>query len=187
MTVRVRTKMIKGGRTSFGCYYHGRYIYIIGGNETNSMTNNSCCRFDIYTYRWEQLPELNVRRANPCTYVQDNWLYAIGGFEYNGYSQFALNTMEKIDLRNIKKGWFLENKLNSPENPESTLAAKACFYSFNITKWWKEESEPFEDQPAKTNDTHVLLVGGWQNSTLCKHIDLWNVDKMTVVPNWKGM
>ena len=86
MTVKLRTKMIKGGRTSFGCYYHGRYIYIVGGNETNSMTNNSCCRFDIYTYKWEQLPDLNVRRANPCSYVQGHYLYAIGGFEYNGYS-----------------------------------------------------------------------------------------------------
>lgn len=33
----------------------------------------------------------------------------------------------------------------------------------------------------------MLLVGGWQNSALCKHIDLWNVDKMTVQQSWKGM
>jgi len=33
----------------------------------------------------------------------------------------------------------------------------------------------------------VLLVGGWQNSQLCKDIDLWNVDKMTVQQKWKGM
>lgn len=86
MTVKLRTNMFKGGRTSFGCYYHGRYIYVIGGNEKNSMTSGSCCRFDIYKYTWEKLPDLNTRRANPCTYVQDDILYAIGGFEYNGYS-----------------------------------------------------------------------------------------------------
>lgn len=32
-----------------------------------------------------------------------------------------------------------------------------------------------------------MLIGGWQNSVLCKHIDLWNVEKMTIQPNWKGM
>lgn len=30
-------------------------------------------------------------------------------------------------------------------------------------------------------------MGGWQNSSLCKHIDLWNVDKMSVQQSWKGM
>lgn len=69
MTVKLRTKMINGGRTSFGCYYHGRYIYAIGGNQINSMTALSCCRFDIFSYKWEALPDLLVRRANPCTYV----------------------------------------------------------------------------------------------------------------------
>lgn len=53
--------------------------------------------------------------------------------------------MEKLDLLNVKKGWIVENKLNSPENPESTLAAKACFYSFNMAKWLPKDSEPFED------------------------------------------
>lgn len=127
--------MTNGGRTSFGCYYHGRHIYIIGGNEANSMTSQSCCRFDIYAYKWEALPDLNVRRANPGTYVHDNYLYALGGFEYNGYSQFALNTAEKLDLRNIKVGWKNELKINDPLDPKTTLAPKACFYTINLSKW----------------------------------------------------
>jgi len=32
-----------------------------------------------------------------------------------------------------------------------------------------------------------MLIGGWQNSALCKHIDLWNVNKNTVKQNWMGM
>lgn len=186
LTVKLRTKMEKGGRTSFGCYYHGRYIYLVGGNETNSMTSASCCRFDIYKYTWEQLPDLTCRRANPCTYVHNDVLFAIGGFEYNGYSQFALSTAETLDLNNIKAGWKNEPKLNNPMVPNSTLAPKACFYSIDISKW--VASVPFEDQPNTSDDyKQVLLVGGWQNSALCKHIDLWNVEKMTVQQNWKGM
>ena len=86
MTVKNRSKMTNGGRTSFGCYYYGRHIYVIGGNETHSMTAQSCCRFDIFSRHWEPLPDLLVRRANPCTFVKDDILYAIGGFEYNGHS-----------------------------------------------------------------------------------------------------
>ena len=41
--------------------------------------------------------------------------------------------MEKLDLRNIKAGWVQEHKLNDPNVPESTIEAKACFYSFDIT------------------------------------------------------
>ena len=153
MTVKLRPNVIKGGRTSFGCYYHGRYIYIVGGNETNSMTSSNCCRYDIFTFKWELLPSLKMKRANPCTFVKDNYLFAIGGFEYNGYSQFALNTMEKLDLRNIKAGWVQEHKLNDPLVPESTLEAKACFYSIEITQWLHKETVPFEDQPETDNDT----------------------------------
>jgi hypothetical protein len=186
LTVKKREPMINGGRTSFGCYYHQRYIYVVGGNAINSTTDKSCCRFDIYSRKWQDLPDLYFRRANPCTFVKDNWLYAIGGFEFNGYSQFALNSMEKLDLNNIKAGWKQEYSFNNTDVPQSKLQAKACFYSCDLTPWFQSQEqsdyEPFEDMPEQKpkTDTQVLLVGGWQKSTLCNHIDLWNVDKMTV-------
>lgn len=55
--------------------------------------------------------------------------------------------MEKLDLRNIKAGWQHEAQLNNPSVPESTLAAKACFYSHDITEWLSKQAVPFEDQP----------------------------------------
>lgn len=53
--------------------------------------------------------------------------------------------MEKLDLCKIKEGWKNEPKLNNPLQENSALAAKACFYSLNISEWLPKTSVPFED------------------------------------------
>jgi hypothetical protein len=64
------------------------------------------------------------------------------------------------------------------------MDAKACFYSLNLSKYMPQST--LDDQ-AESTDNQVMLVGGWQNASLCKQIDLWNADKMTLKQNWKGM
>ena len=50
-TVRL-CQCIPEARTSFACYYHDRYVYVVGGNLANSQSTEKCCRFDIYERKW---------------------------------------------------------------------------------------------------------------------------------------
>ena len=50
-TVR-RCERIPNGRTSFACYYHERFIYVVGGNLSHSMSTDKVCKLDIYKRKW---------------------------------------------------------------------------------------------------------------------------------------
>lgn len=98
-TVRL-CQRIPEARTSFACYYHDRYVYVVGGNLANSQSTEKCCRFDIYERKWYQLPQLNEHRANAGTYIVGDYLYAFGGFQLaGGYGQVGLNSVERLNLK----------------------------------------------------------------------------------------
>ena len=89
-------------RTSFACYFHGRSIYVIGGNVRNSVSTNKVCKFDIYKRKWFDLPDMVEQRANSGTMVIGKYLYAFGGFQSQSYSQVGINSFERLDLTNPK-------------------------------------------------------------------------------------
>ena len=72
------------GRTSFAAQYDygDRYIYVIGGNGKDGLTLKHTEKFDIYNERWTKLPDLNVARANPGTFLSKDkrYLYVFQGF-----------------------------------------------------------------------------------------------------------
>ena len=59
------------GRTSFTAHYdYGtRFIYIIGGNGKSGTTMKDTEKYDVFNERWSKMPDLNVERANPGTFI----------------------------------------------------------------------------------------------------------------------
>ena len=72
MTVRLAEPLVPA-RTSFNAIRHpgSRHIYVIGGNHKKQETLKDTKRFDIYSLRWEDLPELNFARANCASVIID--------------------------------------------------------------------------------------------------------------------
>ena len=79
-TVR-KVQKIPLARTSFACYYHDRFIYVVGGNMAHSLSTDKVHKFDIYKRRWFPMASMCETRANAGTIVIGNYLYAFGGFQ----------------------------------------------------------------------------------------------------------
>lgn len=78
-TVRKCQKMLHA-RTSFACYYHERFIYVVGGNLAHSQSTDKVAKFDIFKRRWTEMQSMCDHRANAGTMVIGKYLYAFGGF-----------------------------------------------------------------------------------------------------------
>ena len=76
-----KVQKIPDARTSAAAYFHGRFIYIIGGNLKKSRSTDMCCKLDIYKRKWYNMPNMNEHRANSGSMVINNFLYAFGGFQ----------------------------------------------------------------------------------------------------------
>lgn len=72
------------GRTSFAVHYDygDRFLYVIGGNGKGGTTMKHTEKYDVLNERWTKLPELNVERANPGTFISSDkrYLYIFQGF-----------------------------------------------------------------------------------------------------------
>ena len=72
-------------------------IYVVGGYNTNK-----CEMYDIVFKTWTEMPELTVKeRQRPMLYVDNNYLYCFMGLSQDG----VLDSVERISLDNIEKGW----------------------------------------------------------------------------------
>ena len=83
-TVR-RCQKVPHARTSFACFYHKRFIYVVGGNLAHSQSTDKVCKFDIYRRKWTQMAPMCDHRANAGTMVIGDYLYAFGGFQTQAY------------------------------------------------------------------------------------------------------
>ena len=84
-------------------------MMVIGG-ENNSTVEI----FDPLTNRWQVLPELNIPRAIPLFYFDEGRgnMYVLFGVEGNYLNSSYTDTIEVLDLTEIKTGWMKINYNN---------------------------------------------------------------------------
>ena len=81
-------------------------MMVIGGEENSSVEI-----FDPLSNRWLALPELNIPRAIPLFYFDEGRgnMYALFGVEGNYLNSIYTDTIEVLDLTEIKTGWMKIN------------------------------------------------------------------------------
>ena len=84
-------------------------IMVLGGENNDSVEI-----FDPLTNRWQLLPELNVPRAIPLFYFDEGRgnMYCLFGVEGNYINSNYSDTIEVLDLTEIKQGWMKINYNN---------------------------------------------------------------------------
>ena len=84
-------------------------IMVLGGENNDSVEI-----FDPMTNRWQLLPELNVPRAIPLFYFDEGRgnMYALFGVEGNYTNSNYSDTIEVLDLTEIRQGWMKVNYNN---------------------------------------------------------------------------
>ena len=79
-------------------------LYIIGGEDHTKKVSKECSYFDMNSKKWNSFPSLKKERKNSSLcYYNDTILYVFMGED----NKNALDTIEYIDINNIKKGWNL--------------------------------------------------------------------------------
>ena len=84
-------------------------IMVLGGENNDSVEI-----FDPLSNRWQLLPELNVPRAIPLFYFDEGRgnMYALFGVEGNYINSNYSDTIEVLDLTEIRQGWMKINYNN---------------------------------------------------------------------------
>ena len=84
-------------------------IMVIGGEYSNTVEI-----FDPLTNRWQVLPDLNIPRAIPLFYFDEGRgnMYALFGIEGNFLNTSYTDTIEVLDLTEIRQGWMKVNYNN---------------------------------------------------------------------------
>ena len=84
-------------------------MMVIGGEENNTVEI-----FDPLSNRWLVLPELNIPRAIPLFYFDEGRgnMYVLFGVEGNYLNSIYTDTIEVLDLTDIKTGWMKINYNN---------------------------------------------------------------------------
>jgi len=84
-------------------------MMVIGGENNDTVEI-----FDPLTNRWQLLPELNIPRAIPLFYFDEGRgnMYALFGVEGNYLNSNYTDTIEVLDLTEIKQGWMKINYNN---------------------------------------------------------------------------
>ena len=126
-------------------------LMVIGGENNNTVEI-----FDPLTNRWQQLPELNISRAIPLFYFDEGRgnMYAMFGVEGSFSKPLYTDTIEILDLTEIKQGWM---KINY--NNKSRMDLK-CF--LNIYP---------------LNDFLMLIYGGLENREMKRNACIYNLVK----------
>jgi len=80
------------------------FAIVVGGKN-----NNTCEKFSYLIEKWEELPSLNIKRANSSLFLlNNNYLFCFGG-ESEGLPVETFNFMEKLELFSEKYQWKFVN------------------------------------------------------------------------------
>ena len=126
-------------------------LMVIGGEKNNTVEI-----FDPLTNRWQLLPELNIPRAIPLFYFDEGRgnLYVLFGMEGNFSKPLYTDSIEILDLTEIKQGWMKINYKNM-----SRMNLK-CFLNFY-----------------PLNDFLLLIYGGLENRESKRNACVYNLVK----------
>ena len=108
------------GRKAFhSTLYYDNKLYLIGGIDSSKKVSKECLFFSLNDKKWNNLPNLNVGRANSSICIYNNKiLYVFRGRDDND----VLDSIEYIKLFNLRSNWILFKPIdygyvwNSAEN-----------------------------------------------------------------------
>jgi len=100
-------------------------MMVIGGENNDSVEI-----FDPLSNRWQLLPELNIPRAIPLFYFDEGRgnMYALFGVEGNYLNSNYTDSIEVLDLTEIKQGWM---KINYNNKARMDFKYHLNFYPLN--------------------------------------------------------
>jgi hypothetical protein len=100
-------------------------MMVIGGENNDTVEI-----FDPLTNRWQLLPELNIPRAIPLFHFDEGRgnMYALFGVEGNYLNSNYTDTIEVLDLTEIKQGWM---KINYNNKARMDFKNHLNFYPLN--------------------------------------------------------
>ena len=126
-------------------------LMVIGGENNNTVEI-----FDPLTNRWQQLPDLNIPRAIPLFYFDEGRgnMYALFGVEGSYHKPTYTDSIEILDLTEIKQGWM---KINY--NNKSRMDLK-CFLNLY-----------------PLNDFLMLIYGALENRESKRNACIYNLVK----------
>jgi hypothetical protein len=129
-------------------------IMVIGGEYCNTVEI-----FDPLTNRWQLLPPLNVPRCNPLFFFDEprGNMYVLFGIEGNYINSNYIDSMEILDLTNIKHGW---EKINYQNRANMDLKCYLNIY--------------------KLNEELFLIYGGMEGRVSKRNVCLYNTVKNEV-------
>jgi len=129
-------------------------IMVIGGEYCNTVEI-----FDPLTNRWQLLPPLNVPRCNPLFFFDEprGNMYVLFGIEGNFINSNYIDSMEILDLTNIKQGW---EKINYQNKANMDLKCYLNIY--------------------KLNEELFLIYGGMEGRVSKRNVCLYNTVKNEV-------
>ena len=101
------------GKSNHSIIYYNDDLYAIGGFDNNRKASNDCFYFSYKNKKWNNLPKLNIPRANSsvCLYNK-TLLYLFGGRNNEG----ELNTIEYLNINEIDSNnnlWILINVVDN--------------------------------------------------------------------------
>ena len=129
-------------------------IIVIGGEYCNTVEI-----FDPLTNRWQILPPLNIPRCNPLFFFDEprGFMYVLFGIEGNYINSIYTDTIEVLDLANIREGW---NRVNYQNRANMDLKCYLNIY--------------------KLNDDLFLIYGGMEGRVSRRNVCLYNTSKNEV-------
>ena len=80
---------------------------------------------------------MNSHRANAGSIVYNDYLYVFGGFLTSSSGQAGVSTWEKLNLKDIEKGW----KMCDFGPGSDKMSEKACFYLTDVTDYIRKNSD----------------------------------------------
>ena len=129
-------------------------IMVIGGEYCNTVEI-----FDPLTNRWQVLPLLNIPRCNPLFFFDEprGNMYVLFGIEGNYINSTYIDSIEVLDLTNIRDGW---KKISYKNKANMDLKCYLNIY--------------------KLNDELFLIYGGMEGRISKRNVCLYNTAKNEV-------
>ena len=129
-------------------------LIVIGGEYCNTVEI-----FDPLTNRWQVLPPLNIPRCNPLFFFDEprGNMYVLFGIEGNYINSNYSDSMEVLDLTNIREGW---KKVNYKNKANMDLKCYLNIY--------------------KLNDELFLIYGGMEGRVSKRNVCLYSTVKNEV-------
>ena len=108
-SVEYKDKM-PSGKSNHSILFNNNNLYIIGGFDNNKKASKECFYFSYHDKKWENLPKLNIPRANSSICIYNKYIiYIFRGRNNEG----ELNTIEYININDINNNcWRLINVID---------------------------------------------------------------------------